>query len=66
MQKIVNFADLNNVVGHKKSNIKKIKETYDVEVVVEADSKVKKGKLELIILQTYDEYKEQVREKIEM
>ena len=56
---------MNNVIGHKRSNIKKIKDTYDVDVLVEADSKVKPGKSELIILQTYDEYMEQVREKIE-
>ena len=62
----VNFADLNNVIGHKKSNIKKIKEIYDVDVIVEADSKIKKGKSELIILQTYDDYMSQVRDKIEM
>ena len=62
----VNFANLNNVIGHKKSNIKKIKEIYDVDVIVEADSKIKKGNSELIILQTYDDYMQQVREKIEM
>ena len=62
----VNFADLNNVIGHKKSNITQIKDIYDVDVIAEADNKIKKGKLELIILQTYDEYKEQVREKIEI
>ena len=61
----VNFVDMNNVIGHKRSNIKKIKDTYDVDVLVEADSKIKPGKSELIILQTYDEYMEQVREKIE-
>lgn len=62
----VNFADINNAVGHKRANIKKLKETYDVDVIVEADSKIKKGKSELIIIQTYDEYKEQVREKIKI
>jgi len=62
----VNFADMNNVIGHKKSNIKKIKETYDVDVVVEVDNKIKAGKSELEIIQTYDEYMEQVREKIEI
>ena len=61
----VNFVDMNNVIGHKRSNIKKIKDTYEVDVLVEADSKIKPGKSELIILQTYDEYMEQVREKIE-
>lgn len=62
----VNFADINNAVGHKRANIKKLKETYDVDVIVEADNNIKKGKSELIIVQTYDEYKEQVREKIEI
>lgn len=62
----VNFADMNNVIGHKRANIKKWKETYDVDVVVEADNDIKPGKSELIIVQTYDEYIEQVREKIEI
>ena len=62
----VNFADLNNVIGHKKSNIKKIKETYNVDVIVETDKNIKEGKSELIIIQTYDDYTEQVREKIEI
>lgn len=62
----VNFADMNNVIGHKKDNIKKIKEIYNVDVIVEADNSIKEGKSELIIMQTYDEYMEQVREKIEI
>lgn len=62
----VNFADMNNAIGHKRSNIKKIKETYDVDMIVEADKNIKIGKSELIIVQTYDEYVEQVREKIKL
>lgn len=62
----VNFADMNNVIGHKKANIKNIKDTYDVDVIVEADNNIKIGKSQLIIVQTYDEYMEQVREKIEI
>lgn len=62
----VNFADMNNVIGHKKENIKRIKELYNVDVIVEADNSIKEGKSELEIVQTYDEYIEQVREKIEM
>lgn len=62
----VNFADMNNVIGHKKENIKKIKDIYDVDVMVEADNNIKQGKSELEIVQTYDEYLEQVREKIEL
>ena len=62
----VNFADLNNVIGHKKENIKKLKEIYDVDVNVVADKDIKQGKSELEIIQTYDEYIEQVREKIDI
>ena len=62
----VNFLDMNNVIGHKKENIKKIKDTYNVDVIVEADNSSKEGKSELIILQTYDEYLEQIRENIEL
>ena len=62
----VNFADMNNVIGHKKENIKKIKEIYDVDVNVIADNEIKQGKSELEIVQTYDEYMEQVREKIKL
>ena len=32
----------------------------------QADNTIKEGKSELIIVQTYDEYMEQVREKIEI
>lgn len=60
----VNFADMNNAIGHKKENIRKIKEIYNVDLTVEADNSVKRGKSELIIIQTYDEYIEQVREKL--
>lgn len=62
----VNFADMNNVIGHKKENIKKLKEIYDVDVQVVADNAIKQGKSELEIVQTYDEYMEQVREKIKL
>ena len=34
--------------------------------MIKVDNKVKKGKSELMILQTYDDYTEQVREKIEI
>lgn len=62
----VNFVDMNNVIGHKKENIKKLKEIYDVDVNVVADNNIKQGKSELEIVQTYDQYMEQVREKIKL
>ena len=45
---------------------RKVKEIYDVDVNVIADNKIKQGKSELEIVQTYDEYMEQVREKIKL
>lgn len=43
----VNPYDVNNVVGHKKMNIQKIDETYDTNLIVKVDSKVKKGKIKV-------------------
>ena len=62
----VNCEDINNVIGHKHSNFNKIKETYDVELVAEINNKIKKGNIEVEVIQTYDEYIEQVREKIKL
>ena len=52
--------------GDDSLSVKYWKDTYDVDVIVEADNSIKEGRSELIIIQTYDEYMEQVREKIEI
>ncbi|MBP3502419.1 MAG: radical SAM protein [Clostridia bacterium] len=44
----VNPSDINNVVGHKKINIKQIDETYDTNLIVKSNAKVKPGKIKLI------------------
>ena len=31
---VVNPSDVNNVIGHKKQNIEKLKEMYDVDVII--------------------------------
>ena len=62
----VNPAEVNNVIGHKRSNVKKLKDTYEVDIKVEGDKNIKPGKSKLEIIQTYDEYVEQVREKISL
>lgn len=51
---ISNSMNINNIIGHKKENILKLKEIYDVDVVVEADEEMKKGKFKLEILKTYE------------
>ena len=53
VQIIVNPNDTNNVIGHKKENIKKLKEFYDVEVLIKANPEIKPGKFEVNVLETY-------------
>ena len=50
---IANDININNIIGHKKENIEKLKETYDVDVVIERDEKIKPGKFKLEILELY-------------
>ena len=39
-----NPDNINNIIGHKKENVLKLKELYDVDVVVKPDENIKKGK----------------------
>lgn len=55
----VNSADINNVIGHKKENIKKLKDLYEVDVIVSSDDKIKEGKSEITILKTYTDFLEE-------
>ncbi len=48
-----NPENINNIIGHKKENVQKLKQVYDVDVVVKADEKIKPGKFEIEILKTY-------------
>ena len=40
----VNPIDSNNVIGHKKNNVTKLKNTYDVDLILKQDNKIKQGK----------------------
>lgn len=51
---IVNPHDSNNVIGHKKENAQKLKETYDVDLILKQDEKIKPGKLKINITKVYD------------
>ena len=51
---ISNDVNVNNIIGHKKENISKLKDTYDVDVVIERNDKIKPGKFELEILEFYE------------
>lgn len=50
-----NSDDINNIIGHKKENIEKLKEIYDVDVIVKTDENIKDGKFEINIIKTYDD-----------
>ena len=54
-----NSDDVNNIIGHKKENIEKLKEIYEVDVVVKADDSIKDGKFEVDVLKTYDDILEE-------
>ena len=50
-----NPVNINHIIGHKKENIEKLNQIYDVEVKVVADEKIKPGHFKVEILKTYDE-----------
>lgn len=52
----VNPVNVNNVVGHKKSNIEKLKEVYDLELKVKQNQEIKPGRFNLGILKTYKDF----------
>ena len=53
----VNSQDLNSVIGHKKENVLKLKETYDVELIVKQNDEIKQGKSKIEIIETYQDFK---------
>ncbi len=57
----INPIDVNNVIGHKKENIIKLKETYDVDLVLKQDESIKQGKSKIEVLKTYDDFIEENR-----
>lgn len=49
----VNPSDINNAVGHKRINIEKINDTYNTDLKINPNSKIKKGKLKITKLIKY-------------
>lgn len=47
---------MNNIVGHKKENIDKLKDLYDVEVRVKQNKEIKPGKFEIRIIKKYTDF----------
>lgn len=56
-----NPEDINNIIGHKKENVKKLKELYDVEVNLKLDDGVRNGKFEMRVEKTYEDLLEEVK-----
>lgn len=54
-----NPEDINNIIGHKKENMKKLKENYDVEVILKPEETIKNGKFEMMVEKTYDDLLEE-------
>ena len=53
-----NPQDVNNIVGHKRENIDKLKEMYNLDLIVKQDKEIKQGKIELKVLEKYPEFLE--------
>ena len=56
---LANEASVNNIIGHKKENILKLKDTYDVETVVKSSDKIKPGRFEIKVLENYTDFQEE-------
>ena len=52
----INPENVNNVIGHKKENIQKLKDLYDVDVKIKQKEEIKPGKFEIKILKTYADF----------
>ncbi len=52
----VNPENINNVIGHKKENIQKLKELYEVEVRPRQNFNIKPGDFKVNIIKTYKEF----------
>lgn len=56
VQVTVNPIDVNNVIGHKKENAIKLKDLYDVDLIIEQDEKMKQGKSKIEVVKTYNDF----------
>ena len=54
----INPVDSNSVIGHKKENVKKLKDIYDVDLILKQDKNVKQGKSKIEVTKTYHDFLE--------
>lgn len=53
-----NELNVNNIIGHKRENIEKLKEFYDVDVVIKVDNNIKPGEFDIKILKNFSDFLE--------
>lgn len=53
---IVNPQDVNNVIGYKKENLLKLKEMYDLDVVIKQDIKHTTDKIDVVVSKKYKDF----------
>lgn len=58
VQVTVNPVDSNNVIGHKRENVLKLKEIYDVDLIVKQDESIEQGKSKMDIIKIYNDFLE--------
>lgn len=64
VQITANPTNIHNIVGHKRENIIKLKELYDVDVHIKFDENMVPGRFEISILETYEPFAE--KEEVKM
>lgn len=55
---VANDFNVNNIIGHKRENIEKLKEFYDVDVIVKVNNEIKPGKFEVNVVKNYSDFLE--------
>lgn len=62
----VNPQTVNNVVGYKRQNIEKLKEFYDVDVIVKQDIKYPVEKIDVVVTKEYKDFLEEYEKELTM
>ena len=52
----VNPIDADNVIGHKKENVTKLKDVYDVDLILNQSKDIKQGKSKIEIVKVYNDF----------
>lgn len=55
----VHPINVNNIIGHRKNNLKKLKDLYNVDIKIKTDENMKQTKLDLKVLSVYPEFLEE-------